>query len=67
MGQRARAGAAAPVGNIPPTAGPNNIDPHHDPRETPLAQTQISDFLEPNGAVVNVCGGAPCHSSVFTP
>ena len=56
-----------PVGNIPPTAGPNNIDPHHDPRETPLAQTQISDFLEPNGAVVNVCGGAPCHSSVFTP
>jgi hypothetical protein len=56
-----------PVGNVPPTAGANNIDPHHDPRETPLAQTQISDFLEPNGAVVNVCGGAPCHASVFTP
>jgi hypothetical protein len=55
-----------PVGNVPPTATPNNIDPHHDPRETPLAQTQISDFLEPNGMVVNVCGGKPCHTSVFT-
>jgi hypothetical protein len=56
-----------PVGNIPPTAGPNNIDPHEDPRKTPLAQNQISAFLEPNGAVVNVCGGKPCHTSVFTP
>ncbi len=56
-----------PVGNIPPTAGPNNIDPHENPRDTPAAQLQISDFLEPNGTVVNVCGGAPCHSSVYTP
>ena len=29
------------------------------------AQLQISDFLEPDGAVVNVCGGTPCHSSVY--
>jgi hypothetical protein len=56
-----------PVGNIPPTAGPHNIDPHENPRKTPLAQTQISDFLEPNGAVVNVCGGKPCHTSVWAP
>jgi hypothetical protein len=56
-----------PVGNVPPTEGSKNIDPHEDPRKTPLAQTQISDFLEPNGAVVNVCGGKPCHTSVFTP
>jgi hypothetical protein len=56
-----------PVGNVPPTAGATNIDPHPDPRSTPAAQQQISDFLEPNGAVVNVCGGAPCHTSVFTP
>lgn len=46
---------------------PANIDPHEDPRNTPAAQEQISDFLEPSGAVVNVCGGAPCHASVFTP
>jgi hypothetical protein len=56
-----------PVGNIPPTKGPNSIDPHEDPRKTPSAELQISDFLEPNGAVVNVCGGTPCHTSVFTP
>ncbi len=58
---------APPVGNIPPTAGPTNIDPHQNPRNTPADQQQISDFLEPNGAVTDVCGGSPCHSSVFTP
>jgi hypothetical protein len=56
-----------PVANIPPTAGPRNMDPHENPRDTPAAQTQISDFLQPNGTVVDVCGGSPCHSSVFTP
>jgi hypothetical protein len=56
-----------PVGNIPPTASPTNIDPHENPRNTPAAQQQISDYLEPNGAVVNACGGAPCHTSVFAP
>ena len=54
-----------PLGNVPPTAGPNNQDPHENPRDTPAAQLQISDFLEPDGAVVNVCGGTPCHSSVY--
>jgi hypothetical protein len=58
---------APPVGNVPPTGTPNNIDPHEDPRKTPEAQSQISQFLEPNGAVVNACGGSPCHTSVFTP
>ena len=56
-----------PVGNVPPTAGATNVDPHQNPRETPAAQQQISAFLEPNGAVTDVCGGAPCHASVFTP
>jgi len=56
-----------PVANVPPTAGANNVDPHPDPRSTPAAQQQISAFLEPDGAVTDVCGGAPCHSSVFTP
>jgi hypothetical protein len=60
-------GAAAvkppPVGNTPPTAG---HDPHTDPRSTPAAQQQISDFLEPNGSVVDVCGGKPCHSVIYT-
>jgi hypothetical protein len=56
-----------PVANIPPTTGTNNIDPHQNPRDTPAAQSQISDFLQPAGTVVDVCGGKPCHSSVFTP
>jgi hypothetical protein len=57
-----------PVGNLaPPTNDPANQDPHGDPRATPLAQQQISDFLEPNGTFVNVCANAPCHSSDYTP
>lgn len=56
-----------PVANVPPTAGPNNIDPHGDPRNTPAAQLQISDFLAPNGAVVDTCGGSPCHSYDYAP
>jgi hypothetical protein len=56
-----------PVGNLPPVAASNNIDPHEDVRNTPAAQLQMSDFWRPSGTVANVCGGAPCHSSVFTP
>jgi hypothetical protein len=57
-----------PVGNVPPVANPtNNIDPHQDPRQTGAAQLQISQFLQPNGKVVNVCGGTPCHSFDYTP
>ncbi len=56
-----------PVGNIPPTAAPNNIDPHEDVRRTPAAQQQISDFLAPGGAVTNICGGTPCHTFLYTP
>ena len=53
-----------PVTNQPPT-GPN--DPHEDVRSTVAARTQKSAFLEPSGAVIDVCGGAPCHTDRFTP
>jgi hypothetical protein len=57
-----------PLTNLPPpAAGPANQDPHEDPRYTPAAQRQISEFLRPNGGVVDVCGGAPCHSSTYLP
>jgi hypothetical protein len=56
-----------PVGNVPPTKGARNQDPHEDPRDTPSAQAQISAFLEPLGGVTNVCGGHPCHTLVYTP
>jgi hypothetical protein len=56
-----------PVANLAPVASSDNIDPHEDVRNTPAAQVQMSDFWRPHGKVVNVCGGAPCHTSVFTP
>jgi hypothetical protein len=58
-----------PLGNVAPpeTNNPPFLDPHEDPRKTPLAQEQMSDFLEPNGPIVNVCGGKPCHTSVYMP
>ncbi|HWE33546.1 MAG TPA: hypothetical protein VG410_08685 [Solirubrobacteraceae bacterium] len=56
-----------PFANIPPTKSANNNDPHEDPRNTPLARQQKSYFLQPNGQVVDVCAGSPCHSSDYTP
>jgi hypothetical protein len=56
-----------PTANLPPLDSATNHDPHEHPRNTPSARTQISDFLEPNGAVLDVCGGRPCHTSVYTP
>ncbi len=49
---------APPPGNLPDRAG---HDPHPDPRSSPTARRQKSDFLEPDGAVVNVCGNQPCR------
>jgi hypothetical protein len=46
-----------PTANIPNTAGD---DPHSKPRSQATARTQKSEFLKPNGAVVDVCGGLPC-------
>ena len=50
---------APPVGPLPNRAG---HDPHPDPRSSPLARQQKSDFLSPHGAVVNVCGHQPCRA-----
>lgn len=56
-----------PVGNLPPVDSATNIDPHEDPRLTPAAQQQISDYLQPAGSFQDVCADAPCHSSDYTP
>ncbi len=56
-----------PLANLPPLASALNLDPHEDPRYTPAAQQQLSDFLAPAGAVVDVCDGQPCHSSAYLP
>jgi hypothetical protein len=47
----------APLTNTPPTAG---NDPHERPRRQPAARLQKSEFLRTGGAVIDVCGGAPC-------
>jgi hypothetical protein len=50
--------ATPPTTNTAPSTGP---DPHEDPRSSPLAREQKSDFLKATGgAVVDVCSGAPC-------
>jgi hypothetical protein len=56
-----------PIANLAPVASSDNIDPHEDVRNTPAAQLQMSDFWRPGGTIANVCGGRPCHASVFTP
>jgi hypothetical protein len=56
-----------PLGNLAPADTATNQDPHETVRNTPLAREQKSDFLEPNGSVVNVCGGQPCRTSPYTP
>ncbi len=56
-----------PVGNLAPADTTTNVDPHEDPRLTPAAQQQISDFLQPSGTFVSTCAGQPCHSYDYTP
>ncbi len=46
-----------PVTNTPPSVG---HDPHEDPRRSPLAQQQKSDFLQVDGFVSDPCNGQPC-------
>jgi hypothetical protein len=53
-----------PLTNTPPTVG---RDPHGDVRATVAARNQKSAFLDANGSVVDVCGGQPCHTDVYTP
>ena len=56
-----------PLTNTPPADTATNHDPHEHVRSSPAARTQKSDFLEPNGSVVDVCLGQPCHTSVYMP
>jgi hypothetical protein len=57
--------APPPLANLPSTVG---ADPHGFVRSTPAARTQKSAFLNDNGgAIVDVCGGAPCHTYNYAP
>lgn len=48
---------APPVEN---TALRLGVDPHGVPRVQPGARLQISEFLKPNGRVIDPCNGMPC-------
>ena len=52
----------------PLTNTPNRLgeDPHGAPRGAPQAVQLMSDFLQPNGAVTNVCGTEACFAGGFT-
>ena len=52
-----------PFENVPNREGE---DPHGAPRGAPLAEKLISGFLQPYGAVTNVCGGEACHAGGWT-
>ncbi len=56
-----------PVANLAPVDSASNQDPHENPRSTPAARVQKSDFLAPGGAVFDVCNGRPCHTAAFIP
>jgi hypothetical protein len=56
-----------PLANLAPVNTAANKDPHEDVRNTVAARTQKSDFLQANGAVVDVCARKPCHTDVFKP
>jgi hypothetical protein len=49
-----------PTANVPPFSPAYGADPHGRPRATVAARQQKSDFLKVDGAVVDVCTGAPC-------
>jgi hypothetical protein len=51
---------APPLGNIAPSEPAYGNDPHEYPRRSALNQQQKSEFLRPNGTVIDVCGGLPC-------
>lgn len=51
---------APPLGNLPPTEPEFGQDPHENPRRAAAAQLQKSEFLRPNGALVDTCAGVPC-------
>ena len=60
---------APPVSDLQPPSNepPPNTNPHESVQYTPAAQQQISDFLSPDGAFVDVCGGTPCHAQGYVP
>jgi hypothetical protein len=56
-----------PLADLAPVPSATNLDPHEGPRYTPAAQLQLSDFLNPPGSVMDVCGREPCRPPWYRP
>lgn len=56
-----------PLADLPPVPSATNNDPHEGPRYTLAAQLQVSDFLSPDGSVIDVCGSEPCRPPWYRP
>lgn len=54
--------SGAPVPPLVNLAPSGEHDPHGDPRNDPDARVQKSEFLKPDGAVVDVRGGQQCFA-----
>jgi hypothetical protein len=63
VGTETEGTSAPPQANTPNRTGD---DPHENPRATPSARTQKSEFLKVGGRVVDVCGGKPCYAAPYT-
>ena len=53
----------APLTNIPNRVGE---DPHGAPRDISNGLAEVSNFLQINGAIENVCGPKPCYGGFWT-
>ncbi len=56
-------GPAPPPENLPPPS--ITPDPHGGPNSEPRAWQVWSDFMHPDGAFVDWCGGGPCQSNAL--
>jgi hypothetical protein len=58
------------IGTDPPplTNTPNRSgqDPHGAPRAALAEQLLVSTFLQPNGVIIDTCGGKPCYAGSWT-
>jgi hypothetical protein len=53
-----------PIENVPNREG---VDPHGpDASEEPTGRLQVSEFLKPDGAFIDVCGPSPCYLAGWT-
>jgi len=66
--ERSNGYAPPPTDNTPPRPELGyGADPHGHPRNDSEAQRQKSEWLKPNGRLVDVCNGEPCATRGFDP